>query len=187
MRIVSPPVILNPKSGLCLKAAICNALESSGHTQDALKFAKMKNSLVNLSHAGCEAKKVLRRFCFRNVQDLDPQEDLVEWLKSDTSEVYLARLQSVRMKDDLEVDHVVAIDGNKGVIWDCVEKYGIKLSFGKLRYCVSDSAVLIEVKEMMKLFAQPLQTSRKKRKAHKMSAMKVKEGDKQVDFRERWR
>lgn len=63
---------------------------------------------------------------------------MIDWLENSTSNIYLVRLQVVQMKDDLEWDHVIVIDGGEKAIWDSVERYGLNLPPGNLRYCVGE-------------------------------------------------
>lgn len=138
-------------------------------------FSQTMVNARSLAHAGTEMEKTLRRFCLRNVRDIDDSASCISWLESQTNGIYLARLRGVGLEDGYEVDHVVVVDGGRKLIWDCVERYGIRLAPGMLSYCVGDSARLEGVKELKKFEEQPVKKSGKKRKAHKMSVEKVME------------
>lgn len=161
------------ESGFCLKASICNAVGSSGSIEKALTFANSFRISGTLACAGVDVDKVQHRFCLCNAQSLDRHRNLVDRLEGLTSNIHLVRLQGIRMENDSAVGHVVATNGGKRVIWDCMERYEIRLSPGKLRYQVGDAAVLIGVKELKKWVVHPAQTSKKRRKPHKMNAKKV--------------
>lgn len=58
-------------------------------------------------------RKLICRFRFCNVRDVDGEVDCIAWLKSLTSGTYLERSREVGVEDGFEIDHVVAIEGRE--------------------------------------------------------------------------
>lgn len=68
--------------------------------------------LESLVNAGLNVKNAWR-FCILCDWDLDFVEDSIDWLKSLTSRLHLARFQDIFMEDDSRVDRVDAMTMDK--------------------------------------------------------------------------
>lgn len=63
-----------------------------------------------------------------NIQDLYRQEALNNWLESVSCDVDSAQLQGKVIKNNAEVDHVLAINVDKKILCNFAERYEVKSS-----------------------------------------------------------
>ena len=77
----------------------------------------------------------------------------MDWLMAQSSGVFLLRL--VRKGSRREtIDHTVAIDAAKKLIYDPVEPFALKFRHGALTVCLGDGVQLEEIAEIRQIFRQ---------------------------------
>jgi len=161
----SVPLFCHAKHGECLRAALCNAVEALAGGEEAMRILRLGPvSCESLARAGQWLEERSKRYRLENVKVLMHLES-EGWLHGTSKGIFLARLPGVD-KHGEEVDHVVVINADKGLVKDSAEVYAMLMKHGVLEACVGDGFQLVGLKEAKQLTRQTF--GKKKRKKRKL-------------------
>ena len=152
-RMSGVPVFCHSKSGECVRASIANALHAAGHDDSAeAVLLRGKIAVRSLGEAQKWLERNLGRFRLCKVQH-SMLKSTEKWLEESGEGVFLVRLKGSD-SEGAGVDNVVAVDANRSIVLDCVEKLVLRLQPGVLAACVGDGKHLDEVAEVRRLEVQ---------------------------------
>lgn len=161
------------KHGYCARAAIANGLKALGDEDAAMRFLHFPPMGVRtLGGASRQLEESMRTYCLQNAS-IPSGYDKKEWLMQQRSGVFLVRLIGRRV-DGTTVDHIIVVDAERRLVYDCAEEVALLMDSRVVHACVGSDARLEDISQIKKLARQP-ESKGKKRKTHKMSREKRKQ------------
>lgn len=165
------PVFVRNNDGLCLQAAITNALQA--FAGDAVAMQALREpfrGIRSLARATNWIEGHFGRFTTRSILDQRASTNTaVGNIMATQTGVLLVRLEGTDVHYET-IEHVVAVDAGRRLILDSAEPFALRMLPGVLNLCVGDGFQLTKIAELRVLVEKP--KSKKNWKTHTMSAEK---------------